>query len=50
MQDIVFGAGEEVIQADDIMTVVQQTFTEVRAKEAGTASDESAGAGVVVFH
>lgn len=43
MQDVVFGAGEEVVQADDIVAVVQQSFAQVRAEEAGTAGDERAG-------
>lgn len=49
MQDVVFGAGEEVIQADHIVAAVQQALAQMRAEEAGAASDERAGAGGVVF-
>jgi len=50
MGDVVLGAGEEVVEADDIMTIVQQAVAEMRAEEAGAAGDERANAGVVVFH
>jgi len=50
VQDVVFGAGEEVIQADDIVAVFQQTLAQVRAEETGTAGDERTDAVGVVFH
>ena len=50
MGDVVLGAGEEVIQTDDVMAVVQQAFAKVRAEKASAASDEDAGAVGVVFH
>ena len=34
-------AGEKVVDADDIMPHVDQTFTEVAAKKASTAGDEN---------
>ena len=50
MGNVVLGAGEEVVQADDVVAVVQQAFAEMRAEEAGTTGDEDAGAVGVVFH
>ena len=50
MGDVVLGAGEEVVQADNVVAVGQQSFTEMRAEEAGTAGDEDAGTVGVVFH
>ena len=50
MQDVFFGASEEIIQADDIVAVVQQALTEVRAEEASAAGDQAERAVGVVFH
>ena len=50
MSNVVLSAGEEVIQTDDVVTVVQQPFAQMRAEEAGAASDEDAGAVGAVFH
>ena len=50
MQDVVFRAGEEVIQTDDIVAVVQQAFAQVRAEEIGAACHERAGTVGIVFH
>ena len=50
MSDVVFGAGEEVVQTDDVVTVVQQSFTEMRAQETGAAGDKDAGAVGIIFH
>jgi hypothetical protein len=47
--DVVFGAGEEVVQADDIVAVVQQAFAQVRAEETGAAGDKGARAVELVF-
>jgi len=35
-------AGKEVVSTDDIMSLLDQPFAEVTAKEAGTAGDENA--------
>ena len=42
IDDVVLGAGEEVIDADDVITFVQQTAAQVRAEEAGSTGDEDA--------
>ena len=49
VQDVVLDARKKVVQADDIVAVVQQTLTEMRAEETGPASDEGASAVGVVF-
>ena len=46
--DVVLGAGEEVIDADDVMAVGEEAFAEVTAQEAGAAGDEDAFAQGVV--
>lgn len=50
MCDVVLGPGEEVVEADYIVAVVQQALAQMRAEEAGAASDEDAGAVGIVFH
>ena len=50
MRDVALGAGKEVVQTDDVVAVVQQAFTEMRAEETGTARDKDARAVGVVFH
>jgi len=50
MQDIVFGAGKEVIQADNIVTVREQTLAQVRTKETSSSCDKSAATEIIVFH
>ena len=50
MGDVVLDAGEEIVKADDVVTVVQQALAEMRAEEAGAAGDERARAGAVIFH
>ncbi len=46
--DVVLGAGEEVINADDVMAVGEEAFAQVAAQEAGAAGDEDAFAQRVV--
>ncbi len=41
MGDVVLGAGEEVIDADDVVTIGQQAFAEVAAKEASAAGNQN---------
>lgn len=48
--DVFFGTGEEVIEAYDIVAIVQQALAQVRTQEAGTAGNEGTGAGTIVFH
>ena len=36
------GAGEEIIDADDVGALVQQALAEVRAQEAGAAGHQNA--------
>lgn len=50
MGDVVLGAGEEVVQTDDVMSVVQKALAQMRAEKAGAASDKDAGTVGVVFH
>ena len=50
VHDVVFGAGEKVIQADDIVAIVQQALAQMLAEETGTSGDQCAGAVGVVFH
>lgn len=50
MADVVFAAGEEVVEADDVVAVRYQTIAKMRTQEAGAAGDEGSGAGGVVFH
>jgi hypothetical protein len=38
--DVVLLAGEEVIEADDIVALIDHAFADVAAEEAGTAGDE----------
>jgi hypothetical protein len=40
--DVVFLAGEEVVEADDVMALGDEAIAEVRAEEAGAAGDEDA--------
>ena len=37
------GAGDEVVDADDLVAAVEQRLAEVRAEEAGAAGDDDAG-------
>ncbi len=45
--DVPLSAGEEVIDARHLVTLLQQPVAKVRAEEAGTAGDEDAFAGLV---
>jgi len=40
--DVVFGAGEEVVDTDDVVAVGEEALAEVAAEEAGAAGDEDA--------
>jgi hypothetical protein len=42
MTDILLGAGEEIIQAEDIVRILQQAFAEVGTEKSGTAGDQDA--------
>ena len=42
VRDVVLGAGEEVVHADDVVPVGEQALAEVGAEEAGAAGDEDA--------
>jgi len=42
MRDVLFPAGEQIVDADDFVTVLEQTIAQMRAKEAGTAGDKNA--------
>lgn len=41
MDNVVLGAGEEIIEADDVMAIVQQAFAEMGSEKAGAASDQN---------
>jgi hypothetical protein len=40
MQDIVFGAGEEIVDAEYVVSLGQQPLAEMRAEEANPARDQ----------
>ena len=40
MLDVLLGAGEEVVDADDVVAIRDQSIAQMRAQEAGTAGDE----------
>jgi hypothetical protein len=42
MGDVVLGAGEEVVETDDVVAFGEQTLAEMAAEEAGAAGDEDA--------
>jgi hypothetical protein len=44
VRDVPLLAGEEIIEADDLVAVVQEPVAEVRAEKAGAAGDENAHA------
>ncbi len=50
LDDDVFGTDEEIIEADDIMIVVQKVLAQMRAMEAIATGDERLSALGVVFH
>ncbi len=49
-QEVVFGAGEEIIETDDIVAIAQQALVQMRAKEAGTTRVERSSEVGVLFH
>ena len=50
MRDVILGAGEEVVQAENVITIFQQAFAQMRADETGSTGDKDAGQNGVVFH
>ena len=48
--DVALGAGEEVVDAEHLVALLEQAVAEVRAEEAGAAGDEDSLAGIVVTH
>jgi hypothetical protein len=42
MSDVALGAGEEVVDADDIRAPLQQSLAQMRAEEAGPAGHQNA--------
>ena len=42
MQDVVFASGEKVVNTDDFMSHVEQSFANMGTEEAGAAGDEYA--------
>lgn len=40
MDNVVFGAGEKIVQTDDIMAVGQQAFAQMGADKPGPARDQ----------
>ena len=45
--DVALGTGEEVVEADNLMPLLQQAVAEMRAKETGASGNEDAFAGIV---
>jgi hypothetical protein len=50
MIDVAFGAGEEVVDAEHFVALLQQSIAQMRAEEARAAGDQDAPAGIVVAH
>ena len=51
VDDVVLGAGEEVVHADHVVTVAEQPLAEVGAEKTGAAGDQDAFAqGVLGAH
>src|SRR5206468_11658211 len=48
--DIALRSGEEVVNAEHFVAVLQQPLAQMRAEESGAAGDQDALAGVVVAH
>ena len=46
--DVVLGAGEEIVHAQDVVAVLQQALAQVGAEEAGAAGDHHPASGGVV--
>jgi hypothetical protein len=42
MGDVLAPAGEEVVQADHVMTICEQSLTEVGSEESGAAGHQNA--------
>jgi hypothetical protein len=40
MTDIVFASGKEIVDADDVVSLVEEAFAEVAAQKAGASGDE----------
>ena len=47
MRDVLFAAGEEIIDANDIVAVLEQPVAKMGAKKSGAAGDEYAHAKTV---
>ena len=45
VSDVVLGAGEEVVHAQDVVAVLEESFAEVGAEEAGAAGDKNSHGG-----
>ncbi len=41
MENVVFAAGEEIVEADDIVSLREETFAEMRSEKTGAAGDEN---------
>jgi hypothetical protein len=39
--DILFGAGEKIVDAEDCVTIFEQALAKMRSKEAGASCDEN---------
>ncbi len=48
--DVALGAGEEIVDAEHLVALLQQPVAQMRAEESGAAGDQDALAGVVVAH
>jgi hypothetical protein len=44
VEDIAFAAGEEVVEADDLVTFIQQAFAQMGSKESRSTGDQNAHA------
>lgn len=50
MRDIALGAGEQVVNTDDLVPICEQAVTQMRPEEAGTTGNEDPFACFVIFH
>ena len=48
MRDVVLGAGEEIVDAEDLVALLQQPVDQVRAEETGAAGDHHAFARIII--
>lgn len=48
--NVAFGASEQVVHAQDFMSLLQQAITQMRTEEAGSTSDQNSFACFIITH